>query len=155
MDIRIMPLLRYAQYKPDVSDYEGEATTNILNVIPRGDGYGPFPSFSAYTLPFPSACRGGFYALNSDGTVTVFVGTAKRLYQLNNTTYSWIDVSAGGADYTALSGTAQWQFAQFGKQVFANRANVALQLFTLGSSTAFAAAPGSPAPPQAAYIAVV
>jgi hypothetical protein len=149
-----MPLLKYAQYKPDVSDYEGDATRNILNVIPRGDGYGPFPSFSGYTFALPGPCRGAFYALNTnDGTVTVFAGTSTRLYQLNNTTYTWTDVSAGGADYVALSSTAQWQFAQFGSKVFATQANVPLQVFTLGSSTAFAAATGSP--PQAAYIAVV
>jgi hypothetical protein len=149
-----MPLLRYAQYRPDVSDYEGDATRNILNVIPRGDGYGPFPSFSGYTSALPAACRGAFYALNTnDGTVTVFAGTSTRLYQLNNTTYAWTDVSAGATDYVALSGTAQWQFAQFGSKVFATQANVPLQVFTLGSSTAFGSATGSP--PQAAYIAVV
>ncbi len=149
-----MPLLRYAQYKPDVSDYEGDATRNILNVVPRGDGYGPFPSFSGYTSALPAACRGAFYALNTnDGTVTVFAGTSTRLYQLNNTAYTWTDVSAGGVDYVALSSTAQWQFAQFGSKVFATQANVPLQVFTLGSSPAFGAATGSP--PQAAYIAVV
>jgi hypothetical protein len=46
-----MPLLAIGDYRPDVSDYEGQATRNILNVIPRGDGYGPFPSFSAYMAP--------------------------------------------------------------------------------------------------------
>ena len=39
MGDRIMPLLAYGEYRPDV---EGQATRNILNVIPRGDGYGPF-----------------------------------------------------------------------------------------------------------------
>src|ERR1700749_2699854 len=113
-----MSLLRYAQYKPDVSDYESDATRNILNVIPRGDGYGPFPSFSGYTSALPAGCRGAFYALNTnDGTVTVFAGTSTRLYQLNNTTYTWTDVSNGGVDYIALSSTAQWQFAQFGSKV--------------------------------------
>src|SRR6202035_2358104 len=105
-----MPLLATGDYRPDVSDYEGQATRNILNVIPRGDGYGPFPSFSGYTSALPAACRGAFYALNTnDGTVTVFAGTSTRLYQLNNTTYAWTDVSAGATDYVALSGTAQWQ----------------------------------------------
>jgi hypothetical protein len=150
-----MPLLRYAQYRPDVSDYEGEATRNVLNVIPRGDGYGPFPSFSGYTSALPAACRGAFYALNSkDGSVTVFAGTSTRLYQLDNTSYVWTDVSAGGVDYARLSDTAQWQFAQFGSMVFATQANVSLQVFVLGgSSTTFGVATGSP--PPAAYIAVV
>jgi hypothetical protein len=42
-----MPLLPFGEYKPDVSDYEGQATKNVRNVLPRGDGYGPFPDFAA------------------------------------------------------------------------------------------------------------
>jgi hypothetical protein len=148
-----MPLLPYAEYKPDVSDYEGTATKNILNVIPRGDGYGPFPSFSAYASALPSTCRGAFYALKSDGTVITFAGTSSKLYKLNNTDYGWTDVSSGGFSYSALSSSAQWQFAQTGNLVFATQANAPLQVFDLTASTAFSNALGSP--PQAAYISVV
>jgi hypothetical protein len=149
----LMPLLAPGAYLPDVSDYEGQATRNVLNVIPRGDGYGPFPSFSPYTQALPSPCRGAFYALKSNGQVITFAGTATRLYMLNNTDYSWVDVSLGGAAYAALTSSAQWQFAQTGNFVFATQANVPLQVFDLSSATAFAAALGSP--PQAAYISVV
>jgi hypothetical protein len=148
-----MPLLASGDYRPDVSDYEGQATQNILNVLPRGDGYGPFPSFTSYTSALPSACRGAFYALKSDGTVITFAGTGTKLYQLNNTSYGWIDVSLGGGTYDALTSTAQWQFAQTGNLVFATQANAVLQVFDLTSSTTFANALGSP--PQAAYISVV
>lgn len=148
-----MPLLGSGDYRPDVSDYEGQATQNILNVLPRGDGYGPFPSFSAYTSTLPSACRGAFYALKSDGTVVTFAATSNKLYLLNNTDFSWTDVSLGGGTYSTLTSTAQWQFAQTGNLVFATQANVVLQVFDLTSSTAFANALGSP--PQAAYISVV
>jgi len=92
-----MPLLAHGNYLPDLSDYEGAATRNIQNVMPRGDGYGPFPSFSAYTQPLPAACRGAFYALKSDGTVITFAGTVDRLYQLNNTDFSWTNVSIPAA----------------------------------------------------------
>jgi hypothetical protein len=88
-----MPLLPWGEYKPDVSDYEGQATRNINNVLPRGDGYGPFASFAAATQAMPAACRGGFYALKSDGSVQVFAGTSTGLYRLNNTDLSWIPVA--------------------------------------------------------------
>lgn len=42
-----MPLLAAGEYRPDVSDYLGTASRNVLNVIPRGDGYG------APTTPTP------------------------------------------------------------------------------------------------------
>lgn len=148
-----MPLLPFGEYKPDVSDYEGQATRNILNVYPRGDGYGPFPGLSAYTGSLPGVCRGGFYALKSDGSVSIFAATSARLYQLNNTDYTWTDVSKGATDYSALTETSQWQFVQTGNFVFATQANTALQVFDLSSSSAFADAAGSP--PQAAYISVV
>lgn len=88
-----MPLLQIGQYRPDVADYETDATKNILNVIPRGDGYGPFSAYAAATAALPATCRGGFYALKSDGSVQVFAGTEKMLYQLNNTTLGWTPVS--------------------------------------------------------------
>lgn len=88
-----MQLQPWGEYKPDVSDYEGQSTKNILNVLPRGDGYGPFSSLAAATQAMFAACRGAFYALKSDGSVQVFAGTAHSLYRLNNTDLSWIPVS--------------------------------------------------------------
>ena len=152
-----MPLIPFGEYRPDVSDYEGQATRNIRNVIPRGDGYGPFPGLSTYTSALPSACRGAFYALKSDGSVITFAGTStasgSKLYRLDNTNYTWTDVSLEAGTYSALTATAQWQFAQFGNLVFATQANAALQVFDLSSSSAFANCEGSP--PQAAYVSVV
>src|SRR5882724_187908 len=93
LDKRIMPLVPFGDYRPDVSDYEGQATRNIGNVIPRGDGYGPFPGLSTYTSALPSACRGAFYALKFDGSVVTFAGTStvsgSKLYKLDNTNYTW------------------------------------------------------------------
>lgn len=148
-----MPLLPFGEYKPDISDYEGQATKNILNVIPTGDGYAPFPSFAGLSSSLPSACRGAFYALKSDGSVKIFAGTATKLYVLDNSNSTWTDASSGGSTYSQLSDSAQWQFAQTGNYVFATQANAVLQVFNLASGSAFSAALGSP--PQAAYISVV
>lgn len=148
-----MPLLQWGEFKPDVADYETQATKNIVNAVPRADGYGPFPSFSGFSQAMGAACRGAFYALKSDGSVITFAGTSTKLYQLNNTTFGWTDVSKGAGTYSALTASAQWQFAQTGNLVFATQANAPLQVFDLSSSSAFADASGSP--PQAAYISVV
>ena len=148
-----MPLLQWGDTRPDTSDYEGQSAHFINNVIPRGDGYGPFPAFSAYTSALPSACRGAFYALKYDGTVITFAATATKLYKLNNTDFTWTDVSLGSGTYSSVTSTAQWQFAQFGNLVFATQANALLQVFDLSSATAFSNCAGSP--PQAAYISIV
>jgi len=151
-----MPLLKFGAWSPDTTDFESSAPKTILNVIPRADGYGPFPGVSAYTQALPAACRGGFYALKSDGSVITFAATATKLYRLDNTDFSWIDVSKASGTYTAPtvgSSPANWQFAQFGNLVFATQANTVLQVYNLSSSTEFADCAGSP--PQAAYISVV
>jgi hypothetical protein len=92
MDACLMPLLQWGSYKPDVADYLSDATKNVLNVLPRGDGYGPFPDFTALSQALPAACRGGYYALKSDGSIAIFAGTSDRLYLASNTDYSWTPV---------------------------------------------------------------
>jgi hypothetical protein len=148
-----MPLLKWGTYTPDTIDYEAGTPKQLVNVVPRADGYGPFPSISVYTQALAATCRGCFYALKSDGTVITFAGTSTKLYKLSNTDFSWTDVSKGATTYSALSSTAQWQFAQTGNLVWATQANAPLQVFDLSSASAFADGAGSP--PQAAYISVV
>jgi hypothetical protein len=148
-----MPILSFGEFRPDISDYQGQHSRTILNVLPRGDGYGPFLDFVAFTTALPAPCRGYFYARKNDGSISVFAGTATKLYNLNNTSGGWIDVSKSGGSYSALSGNAQWQFAQFNNFVFAVQANAPVQVFDLTTSSAFADLAGSP--PQAACITVV
>lgn len=148
-----MPLIPYGEYRPDVSDYQAKATKNILNVLPQGDGYGPFKDFTVFSSALPGACRGAFFALKSDGTIVVFAGTSTRIYMLDNTDLAFDDVSKSGSAYSALSASDQWRFAQFGSLVIAVQANASPQVFTLGSSSAFADLAGSP--PAARYVDVV
>src|SRR5262249_58416043 len=146
-------MLPFPEYAPDIADYNGAFTRTAPNVVPRGDGYGPFKAHAVYSSALPAACRGFFYARRTDGTVVVFAGTSTRLYLMSNTDFSWSDVSKGGAAYTALSSTAQWQFAQFGNLVIAAQPNVPPQAFDLTSPTAFVDLGGSP--PQAGGVAPV
>ncbi len=148
-----MPILPWGDYRPDLSDHQATSSRNIANVLPRGDGYGPFADFQAFTSALPAACRGFFYARKTDGSVSIFAGTATKLYNLNNSSFGWADVSLAAGSYPALSATANWSFAQFGNLVVAVQANVPPQVFDVSSSTAFANLGGGP--PQAASVAVV
>jgi hypothetical protein len=129
------------------------STASLLNVLPRGDGYGPFPDFAAYSDPAAAACQGFFRALKSDGTSQLFMGTVNKLRLMNPTTLAWDDVSKALGTYTDLSSGHNWQFAQFGDLVIAVQANTVPQVYDLSSSTEFADLGGSP--PQAAYISIV
>ena len=147
-----MPLVPFGAYTPDVTDYEGQSTRNILNVVPQGDGYGPFKSSVSISGALPGTCRGAFYALKTAGNVAIFAATSDKLFLLDNTTYNWNDVSKTGG-YVALNPNAQWQFVQFNNLVVAVQANAPPQVFDVTSSTEFQDLDGSP--PYAAYASVV
>ena len=119
-----MPMLPFSDYRPDLSAYQAGGSSQLIqNVVPRGDGYGPFPGLNAYTQALPAPCRGFFYARKTDGSIAVFAGTATDLYLLNNTNFSWILVSKGGVSYSVLPPANHWQFAQFGSNVIAVQPN--------------------------------
>jgi hypothetical protein len=98
-------IVPWGEWKPDVSAYKGSHSPTITNAFPRGDGYGPVPSFAGLTDALPAACRGFFVAFDDDGTISVFAGTATRLYKLSNSDYSWGDVSKSDASALSLSGS--------------------------------------------------
>jgi hypothetical protein len=148
-----LPVLSFSELRLDVSDYEGQTSKDITNVLPRGDGYGPFAALAGFTSALSTACRGMFFARTNDGSIAIFAGTSTNLYVLSNSTLGWTLASVGGGPYTALPNNANWQFAQFNNYVFATQVNAVLQIYDLTSPGAFANAAGSP--PQAAYVAVV
>ncbi len=148
-----MPLLKFGSYSPDLSDLNSGITSRLKNVTPRADGYGPFQALEAFTGSLPDRCRGHFFARHTDGSVTIFAGTATRLYRLNNTDLSWVDLSKDASDYSTLDTDANWRFAQFNNTVVACQRNVAVQSISLSSLTAFADVSGSP--PNAGWVGVV
>ena len=149
-----MALASWGEYRPDLSDLDSGITQAINNVLPRGDGYGPFPALSSFTTALAGQCRGIFCARKTtDNTVVIFAGTSTRLYKLDNTTLAWTDVSKGGSAYTTLNTDANWTFAQFNNTVIACQANSTPQKFDITSATVFSDVSGSP--PQAAYVSVI
>jgi hypothetical protein len=148
-----MTTLAFGEFRPDLSDLDGQHTRALLNCLPRGDGYGPIRDIAALTASLPAPCRGYFYARATDGSIVVFAGTSTKLYMLDNTYYTWTDVSDGGSTYTTLSSDANWSFAQFSNRIIACQANDDVQSFVLGSSSTFEDLAGSP--PDAAYVTVV
>ena len=145
-------IIPFGAYQPDMADINAQYTQSIMNVKPQADGYGPWSAHVPFSGALPARCRGYFYGRNGDALM-VFAGTETKLYQLNNTTLEWIDVSLGASTYAALSSDAQWQFAQFNNIVLATHKNVVLQKFDVTADSAFANLAGSP--PQSAYISTI
>lgn len=143
-------------FKPDLSNLDSKSLSALNNVLPQLDGYGPIKELEDFTDALSGACRGYFYARKSDGSIAIFAGTVNELWLLNNTNFSWTNVTKDNGmanTYASLSTTAQWQFAQFNNFVFATQANEVLQVFNLTSSTEFDDVAGNP--PQAAYISII
>src|SRR5262245_43942992 len=94
--------ISWGTWNPDLSDINTPFTQSTLNVIPRADGYMPWRAISEVTDPLPGPCRGFFFA-RSAGALLVFAGTETDLYLLDNSNFSWTNVSQGGIPYTALA----------------------------------------------------
>jgi len=148
-----MPVVPFGEYRPDLSDYEAATERGAMNVVPRGDGFGPFPSLAALSLTLGVQCRGAFAAYKTDGSVVVFAATVTDLWLMNNTTFAWSKVSKAGGPYAGISANDQWQFVQFNNLVIAVQANVVPQVYDISGAGPFADLAGGP--PQARYIDIV
>ncbi|MFX5506168.1 hypothetical protein ABTD43_19325, partial [Acinetobacter baumannii] len=81
---------------------------DIINVVPRGDGYGPFPDLDALSASLGSQCRGGFVAYKTDGSIIIFAATETDLFKMDNTDFTWANISQSGGPYSAISTSDQW-----------------------------------------------
>lgn len=148
------PIIPFTEWTPDLTPVGTNSTPTAQNVLPRGDGYGPFASLQTFTKTLPGPCRGAFFARNNDGSVSIFAATQTNLYLLSNIDFSWINVSLGGGPYAGCPAGDNWQFAQFNNLVLAVQANVVMQAYNLlVPNSTFANQSGSP--PQASHIAVI
>ena len=145
--------MEFPELRLDSNDLGDNAFPDVVNAVPRINGYGPFKDFTAFTQAALGPCRGYFFARQSDGSIAVFYATSTDLYLLDNTTFAWTRVSKGLASYAAVATDSNWQFVQFNSLVIAVQANTPPQKFTLGSSSQFADLGGSP--PNAGGVAVV
>lgn len=129
------------EWTPDQSTLAGSGAEKALNVIPLTvRTYGPINALAESWNALGTACLGAASFKGSDGTVVNFAGTASKLYNLQSS--SWTDVSVMGG-YTVAAGD-RWSFTQFGDDVIAVNGTDSVQVWTIGSSTAFAALGGSP-----------
>lgn len=130
----------FTQWMPDSPEYERDGDIEATNVIPAKEGYRPFLSFAATTSATGSnRIQGAFFARAQDGSGYTFAGDSTKLYLLIGT--SWTDVSGTTYNCPADGG---WSFTQFGYKIIATNGADNPQVYTIGSSSAFADLGGSP-----------
>jgi len=143
--------LPIAEFRPDSASLNTPYSDEIRNVLPADGAYVPMPAFHIFSQPLPEKPLGAIAVRGLDGTVAIFAGTTTKLYRLNNTDLSWVDVSRTGAAYAA-SAQAKWSFAHFGSYIIAVNNNDAPQVFQLGQSSRFRALGGNP--PRAGMVKI-
>lgn len=146
-----MSEIPFGPYEPDLASVGTSKSSYVRNVVPRADGWGPIQSVSEFTSAMAGYCRGVAGAVQLDNSTAIFGGNDSALFMVDPTARSWSNVSKGGG-YT-VSTKELWDFAQFGNGVIAVTNNNNPQIYTLGSSSAFADLAGSP--PQARRVSVV
>lgn len=133
----------FAEWAPDIAALNTNVTDEVMNVLPAAGSYIPFPNASVFSDPLPAKPLGFFMGRTLSGRITIFAGTATKLYRLNNTTLAWDDISQTATTYSA-NDDAPWSFAQFGEYVIAVNRNDDPQVYQLGISTEFADLGGNP-----------
>lgn len=138
--------INFGEWLPDQPGVSG-ALTEATNVYPVTNGYAPFPDLSNIGNPASESLTSSF--TGKYGTaVTLFAGSASKLYKFNTTTLNYDNVSQSGGYSTSVI-----DFAQFGSAMIVANGSSKLQVWNLGSSTAFADL--SAAAPIASYVTVV
>lgn len=150
-------MIEFGEWLPDIADYNNPGATEAKNVVPTIDGYKQFNSFTRTETALNSECRGGFAAQAFSNIGYNYAGSATKLYQLSDGT--WTDQSKAGGTYSLLAGES-WEFTKWGEQIIAvgginSGTPIPPQVITMGAvgSTEFADLGGSP--PQARHIATV
>lgn len=142
----------FGEWAPDAAELNSARIGDVQNVLSAGASYIPFPAIGSFSEALEAAPSGrAFVARSLSGQITIFVGTATKLFKMDNTDATWDDISQAATTYAA-SATATWSFAQFGEYVIAVNVNDDPQVYQLGVSTTFLDLAGSP--PRAAVVKI-
>lgn len=144
-----MTLIPVARYRPDVSSFQSAYTDQLSNVLCGDGSYIPAQSLASLSVPLAAKPLNAITAKGTDGSVNIFVGTETHLYKLDNTNFTWDDVSNG--TYSA-SVESSWSFAAFGNFVIAVNQSNDPQVYEIGIDTNFRDLEGSP--PRAGIVKI-
>ncbi len=128
-----MPRVPLQPWRPEVRAVNAGYTADALNVVPRLDGFAPFPSGQQATVALPGVACGAATLFTDAGAAVTFAGAPSGLYRAGSGSplATWSDVS--GAAY-ACDAVQRWQFAAFGQTAIAVNANNAPQAIDLNAA---------------------
>ena len=138
--------LTFGDWLPDQPGVSGHLT-EATNVYPIASGYAPLRNLSVIGNAASEALTASWTG-KYGAAVSLFAGSATKLYKFNATSLNYDDVSkAGYYSGSFLDNT------QFGRVIIVSNGNAKLQSWNLSSSTVFADL--SAGAPAAKYVTVV
>ncbi len=144
-------LTPFGEWLPDQGEFNNPGAIFVNNVMPDGENYRPFPVLGELSDALPARCLGAFQFKTDAGVLETFAGTATKLYRFAGG--AWTDVTrTSGGDY-AVPSEQFWRFAALGDDIIATNYVDDMQVFTVGTSTNFAALTGTP--PRCRDMAVI
>jgi len=148
-----MAPIPFAAWRPDVFNTGSPFAGAASGVLPKANGYGPWPSLAPTSLAVADTVRGAIVARLTNGNTVVYCGTASKLYRFAGVATSWTNVTrVSGGDY-AVPTDGFWSFAQFGNILIAANGVDTPQYINVDSGSNFAVLAGSP--PVGRYVKVV
>lgn len=114
-----MAFAAFQEFAPDRSVFAGPSA-NVVNAIPRIDGWGPMPLHEPVpgTTALPLEPRGGISVRSEAGVWYTFAGTAEKLYYLAGDSLTPTDITRLSGDYN-LGDEVFWSFHVFGNRLIA------------------------------------
>lgn len=125
----------FGEWLPDLENFNNPGALVAENCLTEGDKYKPFPDLVENGDALPADTLGSFAYRDAAGNVTLFAGTATKLYKQNGT--GWDDVTrSSGGDYSTAS-DGFWDFKSFDDLVICTNYNDDIQVFDVGSDSEF------------------
>lgn len=140
----------FGKFGPDAAALNVTLAGEASGVLPGRTAYTPWPQMSVASAALATACRGAFMGRTSTNNIAIFAGTVTKLNKFASLS-SWSDFSKVGGYH--LGTDDQWEFVQYGANIYATNIGDTLQTCDASAGVIFADVAGSP--PKARYIAVV
>jgi hypothetical protein len=124
------------EWEPDRTRFNPKSTRVAQNLIPTGDGWGPFNTLSALSGALGEDPKGTFQVKAANGTIRIFVGTVSDIYEISTTDYTFTSVGKAGG--YGLAATDRWTFTTYGDTLVATVLPEYPQYITMSGGSQFA-----------------
>lgn len=147
-------MIPFPLFEPDKSPFLFTAGDNLINCLPRADGWGPLPLPVEISEALPSECLGAIAIKDPDNVISIYAGTATNLYKLNTSSNpnTWDEISQTTDGYSVPIGD-RWSFTRFGDLLIAHNLGGVPQFIDITGSGDFADLAGSPPTAKFSWVA--